>query len=60
VDLLDLAASNSTTPELISVPPAPASYIVESAKASDYDYLLVAEGGAHDDRGPRARIDGLR
>jgi hypothetical protein len=48
VDLLDLAASNSATPESISIPPGLASYIVESARASDYDHLLAAEGGANE------------
>jgi transposase len=48
VDLLELAASNSATPEPVSVPSPLASYTVESAKASDYDHLLAAEGGAHE------------
>jgi transposase len=47
VDLLDLASSEHGTARRNAVPPSLASYIVESAKASDYDHLLAAVGDAH-------------
>ena len=34
--------------ENIAVPDALASYIVEAGRASDYDHLLFADGGAHE------------
>ena len=34
--------------ENIAVPAALASYIVEAGRASDYDHLLFADGGAHE------------
>jgi hypothetical protein len=48
VDLLDLASSEHGTARRNAVPPSLASYIVESAKASDYDHLLAAVGDAHE------------
>lgn len=48
VDLLDLAASDSATTQSNTVPAPLASYIVESARASDYDHLLAAAGDAHE------------
>jgi hypothetical protein len=42
VDLLDLASSDCATARLNAVPPPLASYIVESASASDYNHLLAA------------------
>jgi len=34
--------------ENIAVPDALAAYVVEAARASDYDHLLLAEGGPHE------------
>jgi hypothetical protein len=30
------------------VPDALAAYVVEAARASDYDHLLLADGGTHE------------
>ena len=43
-DLLELQAPPSLTPRCITVPPALATYAVETARATDYDWLLQ-EGG---------------
>jgi hypothetical protein len=34
--------------ENIAVPDALAAYVVEAARASDYDHLLLGEGGTHE------------
>jgi hypothetical protein len=34
--------------ENIAVPDALAAYVVEAARASDYDHLLLADGGTHE------------
>jgi hypothetical protein len=39
-DLLELPAPPSSTPQCIAVPPALATYAVETARATDYDWLL--------------------
>ncbi len=39
-DLLELPAPPPSTPHCIAVPPALAAYAVETARASDYDWLL--------------------
>jgi len=39
-DLLELQAPPSSTPQCIAVPPALAMYAVETAQATDYDWLL--------------------
>ncbi len=39
-DLLELQAPSSSTPQCIAVPPALAMYAVETARATDYDWLL--------------------
>jgi transposase len=43
-DLLDLPALPCPTPQCIAVPPALATYAVETARASDYDWLLQPGG----------------
>jgi transposase len=43
-DLLDLPAPPCAAPRCIAVPPSLATYAVEAARASDYDWLLQ-EGG---------------
>jgi hypothetical protein len=48
VDLLDLTSSDRGIARLNAVPPPLASYIVESAKASDYDHLFASAGDAHE------------
>jgi hypothetical protein len=48
VDLLHLASSDPATARLNAVPPPLASYIEESARASDYDHLLTAVGDAYE------------
>jgi transposase len=46
VGLLDLvSAASAPPPQPIGVPAALADYVVEAGKASDYDHLLLAEGG---------------
>ena len=47
VDTPDRSAAK-TALENIAVPDALASYVVEAARASDYDHLLLAEGGTHE------------
>ena len=42
-DLLELPVAVTMPAERIAVPPALAGYVVESARAADYDWLL--EGG---------------
>ena len=32
----------------IAVPDALAAYVIEAGRASDYDHLLLAEGGLHE------------
>lgn len=43
-DLLELRAPPSLTPQCIAVPPALATYAVETARATDYDWLLQQGG----------------
>lgn len=43
-DLLELPAPPSLTPRCIAVPPALAQYAVETARATDYDWLLQQGG----------------
>lgn len=43
-DLLDLPAPPCPTPQCIAVPPALATYAIETARASDYDWLLQQGG----------------
>jgi hypothetical protein len=35
-------------PAVIAVPDALAEFVIEAAKAADYDHLLHADGGAHE------------
>ncbi len=46
VEVLDLATPAAL--EKIAVPDALAAYVVEAGRASDYDHLLLANGGAHE------------
>jgi hypothetical protein len=47
VDMPDRSVSK-TAQENIAVPDALAAYVVEAARASDYDHLLLADGGSHE------------
>jgi hypothetical protein len=47
IALLDLVAEDRAEPPSITVPPALADYVVESGRATDYDHLLLADGGSH-------------
>jgi hypothetical protein len=38
----------ATAPTAIAVPTALAAFVIEAAKAADYDHLLHADGGAHE------------
>jgi hypothetical protein len=51
VGVLDLIAPGLVIAGTISVPDALASYVIEAGRASDYDHLLLAAGGAHKKRG---------
>jgi hypothetical protein len=48
IALLDLVSEDRASPPLIAVPPALADYVVESGHATDYDHLLLADGGCHE------------
>jgi len=47
VEVSELSASQPVS-ENVTVPDALASYVVEAGRASDYDHLLFADGGAHE------------
>jgi transposase len=47
-EVLDRSTSPSVPVNKIAVPDALASYVVEAGRASDYDHLLLANGGAHE------------
>jgi len=38
----------ATAPAVTAVPDALAEFVIEAAKATDYDHLLHADGGAHE------------
>ena len=40
--------SPPVAPESIMVPDGLANIVIEAAKASDYDHLLLTNGGAHE------------
>jgi hypothetical protein len=44
------ATSDLVGPQIenVAVPDALASYVIEAGSASDYDHLLLANGGAHE------------
>jgi hypothetical protein len=48
--IVDTSERSVSQPALenIAVPDALAAYVVEAARASDYDHLLLAEGGTHE------------
>jgi|SRR6516165_4914099 transposase len=48
IALLDLIAQDDASPQSIAVPPALAEYVIESGRATDYDHLLLADGGCHE------------
>lgn len=48
VALIDLVSEDGASPPSIAVPPALADYVVESGRATDYDHLLLADGGCHE------------
>jgi transposase len=48
IALLDLVSEDTASPPSIAVPPALADYVVESGRATDYDHLLLADGGCHE------------
>jgi len=48
VGVLALIAPGLVIAGTISVPDALASYVIEAGRASDYDHLLLAAGGAHE------------
>jgi transposase len=41
-------ASQAPAPAVIAVPDALAEFVIEAAKAADYDHLLHADGGTHE------------
>jgi hypothetical protein len=43
----DLATTGAEI-ENVALPDALAAYVVEAGRASDYDHLLLASGGAHE------------
>jgi hypothetical protein len=47
---IDPSERSASQPALenIAVPDALAAYVVEAARASDYDHLLLADGGTHE------------
>jgi hypothetical protein len=47
IEMLELPASRPKI-ENVAVPDALASYVVEAARASDYDHLLLADGAVHE------------
>jgi len=46
--VLDLIAADSAPAASVTVPAALSDYVIEAGRASDYDHLLLAAGGAHD------------
>jgi hypothetical protein len=48
IGLLDDIPSPPAPPESISVPDGLANIVIEAGKATDYDHLLLTNGGAHD------------
>jgi hypothetical protein len=48
IALLDVVSEDRASPPPIAVPPTLADYVVESGRATDYDHLLLADGGCRE------------